>query len=402
VTQLLDRPRTSAPQVEPPESVAPLWVRGSFAAVWSAAVGLALLIVVALIDWAADSTSSASAGGAMRFAVDVWLAAGRTPLGVPGGHIAVAPLGLTILLGLLIARAASMLAKTAGLRDLGQVGVVAGSVAVPYAVISALLCLAGRSGSIHPSVGAAFVTEGLFAAVAAGAGALRGAGLFGAAWQRVPDEGRRVLRASGWSALVLVVGGSVLLVGSLFAHSGVIREVLDNYHGGTGVFAVVLLSILLVPNAVLFAVSYLTGTGFAVGAGASVGFTSAHVGAVPALPIIAAAPHGRAPVPVTAMCIVIAIAAGVTAAVLIERESERALTERMVTLAWTVGTLLVGAAILAALAGGPAGPGTLRAFGPSPWQVALSLGFEVGVVAAVVMFCRRWVAIARDLLGRGR
>jgi hypothetical protein len=401
MTDLLDRPRSASARraaAAEVESVAPLWARGAFAALWTAAAGLAVLIVIALIDWAADSNSAVSAGGAMRFATAVWLSAGRTPLSVPGGTITLAPLGLTLLLALLLARAASMLARTSGISELSEVGVVVASVAAPYAVLSALLCLVARTGSLRPSPGGAFVTEALIAVIASGAGALRGADLIRAGWERAPIELRRAAAAAGASGLVLVGGGAIVMVGSLFSHSGAISQMISGYNGGTGDFAVVLLSILLLPNAILFGAAYLTGTGFAVGAGTSVGFTSVHAGPVPALPILAAVPHGKAPLVVTALCIVFILVAGVVAAISVERGSDRSLPERMTTIASTPGVIAVGALVLAAIAGGPAGPGTLRAFGPSPWQVGLSVGFEIGVVSAVAVLGRHWVGIARELL----
>jgi hypothetical protein len=196
------------------------------------------------------------------------------------------------------------------------------------------------------------------------------------------------------------------MVGSLFSHSGAISQLLSGYNGGTGDFAVVLLSILLIPNAILFGAAYLTGTGFAVGTGTSVGFTSVHHGPIPALPILAAVPHGKAPIAVTAICIVVILAAGVVAAIAVDRGSERtgldrSLPERMTTIASMTGVIAIGSLVLAAIAGGPAGPGTLRAFGPSPWQVGLSVGFEIGVVSAVAVLGRHWVGIARESL-RGR
>lgn len=400
MTDLLERPRASAARNADAgdESVAPLWARGAFAALWTAAAGLAVLIVIALIDWAADSYSTASAGGAMRFAVVVWLAAGRASIAVPDGTIAVAPLGLTLLIGLLLARASSMLARSSGIRELGGVGVVVASIAAPYAVLSALLCLVARSGSLRPSPGGAFVTEGLIAVIATAIGALRGAGLTRTLWERLPLEARRAMTASGFAGLVLVGGGALLLVGSLFSHSGAIHELLSSYRGGTGVFAVVLLSIFLIPNAVLFAASYLTGTGFAIGAGTSIGFSAAHAGAMPALPILAAAPRTPAPWPVEVTCIGLITLAGIAAAASIDRQPDRTLPERLISLGWTVLAVALGSLILAALAGGPAGPGALRAFGPSPWQVGLSIGFEIGVVASVALLSRHWVALARRML----
>src|SRR6476619_3260019 len=68
------------------------WWRGSLAALWAVAVGVASLLVIALIAWAADSRTGASAAEAVRAALQIWLVAQRVPLHVAGGSIALAPL----------------------------------------------------------------------------------------------------------------------------------------------------------------------------------------------------------------------------------------------------------------------------------------------------------------------
>src|SRR5579875_1574844 len=114
MTQVLAPPRSSTrsrtkPQVAPIDAPADgsLWARGCLAAMWAVAVGVASLVVLVVAGWAADARSGASAGAAIRTALQLWLAAHRVPLAVPGGTLAVAPLGLTLLLLLLLSRAAA-------------------------------------------------------------------------------------------------------------------------------------------------------------------------------------------------------------------------------------------------------------------------------------------------------
>ena len=78
--------RTTA-AIERSVPAAPVWLRGVFAATWAVAVGVGSLVVLSLIVWAADSASGASAGDAMRFAIQIWLLAQRTPLRVAGGAL---------------------------------------------------------------------------------------------------------------------------------------------------------------------------------------------------------------------------------------------------------------------------------------------------------------------------
>src|SRR4029078_9625863 len=83
-----------------------VWGRGAVAALWVTAGGCAGLVVAVLRAWAADSRSGAGAGNAIRTALQLWLAAHRVPLHVEGGTIVLAPLGLTLGLGWVVARSA--------------------------------------------------------------------------------------------------------------------------------------------------------------------------------------------------------------------------------------------------------------------------------------------------------
>lgn len=368
---------------------------------WSVAVGLAVLIVVSLIVWAADSQSGVGAGGAMRFATVLWLAAHRTPLQVPDGTIAVAPLGLTLLLALLLARASSIIARTAECTELGDIAVVTVSVTVPYAILAAILAAVAHTGAIKPAAGAAFVTAGLLGAISAAAGALRGSGLSTVGWHRIPLAVRIGLRAAGKAAAVLLGGATLLTLGTMLAHLGAMKHILDSYSSGPGQFAIVVISLLLIPNAICFGLSYLTGIGFAVGSGTSFAPLAVHSGAVPALPVFAAVPHGRAPLPVVLCCAVVVLGSGLIAG-WPPSANRPAPREQLRTVAVMAATLGVGATIVAALAGGPAGPGLLSAVGPSPWQLALVLAGEVGVVALVVVAVHAWLDQARAMLAGRR
>jgi hypothetical protein len=67
-----------------------------------------------------------------------------------------------------------------------------------------------------------------------------------------------------------------------------------------------------------------------------------------------------------------------------------------------MGALALGTLVVAALMGGPAGPGRLAAVGPSPWQLALATSAEIGLVAVLVVVARAWIHQARALLAGRR
>jgi hypothetical protein len=372
------------------DQVASVWVRGAFGACWAVAVGLAALIVLALVVWAADPRSVAGAGAAIRLAGQLWLLAHRTPLRIDDGAISLPPLGLTLVLGMVVARAGAIVARSSKCADARELGVVVGSVTGPYAVLATVLAALTPSASIRPSVGAAFVCAALVGGLFATIGALCVTELAGQWWRAAPFDLRVSLDAAGASAGTLVGAASLLAVGSLLAHAHRFWVMLNAYPGGTGEFSMAVLSLLLLPNAVIFAVGYLVGPGFAIGAGTSVRLGGAQLGATPAMPLLAAVPAGRPPLPVVVCCIASVVVAGAVAGWRIARRPGITLGDRLRGAVVTGGVVGLGAAVLVGFAGGPAGPGRLGAVGPSPWQVGLAVAGEIAVVAAVVVLATSW------------
>jgi hypothetical protein len=404
VSDVLDRlrfqpARSAAARREPVGSV---WVRGAFAASWSVAVGVAALIVLALVVWAADSQSVASAGGAMRFAAQLWLLAHRTPLRVHGGSLTIPPLALTLVLGMLLARATAIVARGTSCTTAGELGTVVASVALPYAVLAAVLAAITQSSSFRPSVGAAFVCALLIGGLAATIGAARATGIAGQTWRSLPVDLRGAVGAAGASAVVLLAAAMLLAVGSLIVHAHEFGTLVSSYRSGPGEFSMLLLSLLMLPNAVLFALGYLVGPGFAIGAGTSVGYGGAHLGAVPAFPLLAAVPSGRAPWLLMTVAIAAVVAAGAAAGWRVARLTTLTVQERARSV-FVAGALLgTGAAILVGFAGGPAGPGRLSAVGPSPWQVGLTVAGEISLVALITVLAAAWTGLARKLASGSR
>ncbi|MBV9873033.1 MAG: hypothetical protein JO214_20660 [Frankiaceae bacterium] len=396
MSNVLDRPTVStraSAQVEPAVAV---WVRGAMAAAWAVAVGVACLVVLSLVVWAADSGSTANAAGAMRFAGQLWLLAHRVPMALPGGGaLTIPPLALTLLAGALVSRGAAIVARTTECADLRDVGTVTAAVTAPYAVLATIIAIATPSAALRPSVGAAFVCAVMVGGVAAAIGAFRGSGLARITWEAMSAEARVALEGAA-AATGVVFGASLLLaVGSLLAHSNDFGDLVNSYDGGAGEFAMVLLSALMLPNAMCFAVGYITGPGFAIGAGTSVTYGGSHLGAVPAFPLLAAVPSGPARWQIVVVFLATVVAAGVAAGWRVARADGLSMEERFRG-ALVAGAVLGGCcAVVVAFAGGPAGPGRLSAVGPSPWQVGLLVALEVSVVATITVVARQLIAKAR-------
>lgn len=338
----------------------------------------------------------------MRFAVALWLDAHRVPLAVPGGRIALAPLGLTLVLGALLARSAAAVARGAASQEPGAVVAMALAVTVPYAGIAAGLAVVARTSSIRPSPGAAAISAAVLCLIATSIGGCRGAGQWAPLWQRLPGAVRDGMRAAGAAAAVLIGTSTVLTVAALFHHADLVGNSIDGYSNGSGRFAIAAISLFLIPNAVLFTTSYLAGPGFAIGTGTTVNLGAVHVGATPALPVLAALPRGAAAWPVIALAVVSVLGAGLLAGWRIRQDAGDDVGGQLRAVLVTGLAMAGGAAALAAIAGGPFGPGRLSALGPSPWRVGLILGGEVAGVALVVVGIEAWWRLWRSLPGVAR
>ena len=402
MTQTLARPTAAAPRRRPAEAdaVSPLWLRSLGAALWTVAVGLAVLVVVALVVWSADSRTTSSAGDALRFAVTIWLAGQHAPLHVAGGSIAIAPLGLTLLLGALLTRFARVLSRDASSQDLGAVAAMVVAVSVPYAGLATGLAVVAKTDAIKPSIAGTFVATLIFALLATTVGGLRGAGQWRAIWDWLPDGLRVGAAAAAAAGAVLVGTSAVLTVAALVHHWSLVNNSLSGYGNGSGQFTMGLLSLWLVPNAALFTTAYLTGTGFALGAGSSVSLGAAHVGATPALPLLAAVPHHAAPVPVLMLAAVMCAGAAGFAGWRVRRDAGPELAPQVWAAIALAGVVAVGGGALAAVAGGPAGPGRLSAFGPSPLLVGLTIAAEVAGPVLVFVAAQAWWRMWRALPDR--
>jgi hypothetical protein len=103
-----------------------------------------------------------------------------------------------------------------------------------------------------------------------------------------------------------------------------------------------------------------------------------------------------------ALAIVSALGAGLLAGWRIRQDVGDELAAQVRVVLGTAVVLGAAAGLLAALAGGPFGPGRLAAVGPSPWQVGLVVGGEVAGVALVVVAIQAWWRLWRSLPGVAR
>lgn len=382
----------AGPPTTPPR---PLTLAGVLAAAQSAGLGVLAVMVLVLVGWATAADSDASASAAMAGALQVWLVAHHGELAIPGGTFSLAPLGLTLLPVALLHTATLRAGRAAAVT--GRRGVVAltSAVTATYAVLAVLVALLAPTDAVRPDPASAFLGAVLVAGLAGGTGAVRATGRWLVLWHRLPGLARLALPAAGAATAALLAGGALLAGLLLAAHherAGSLTTALDA--GAGGVLLLLLGCLLLVPDAALWALAFCAGPGFAVGTGTSVSPAGADLGAVPALPLLAALPQGEGTGPGW-VALAVPVAAGVLAGLVLRRTARRPGPPPVPALAgWRddvragglagLGTgLLVG--LLTGLSAGSAGPGRMAEVGPQWWLVSPAVAVEVALAAAATL-----------------
>ncbi|MEU8681547.1 DUF6350 family protein [Streptomyces sp. NPDC048611] len=387
--------------------------------VTAAGLGLGALTVAVLLLWVASPYPDSDPSRALRLAADLWLLAHggdlvRTaaPSGVP---VAVTPLLLAVLPVCLLHRAARhALATATDTPPAGLVPDTARTVA-PRTLLGALLTgyLLVVAGALLYTSGGGLRAEPL--SVLLCVPVTTAAVLAGTAWRllrhpapellpakvlrarsRAPHRLRvflggsrgaaarrgAVCRAGGAALGTLLAAGVLLTLLSLGLHAGRVREdLLQLAPDWAGRATVLLLCLVLLPNAAVWGAAYGLGPGFTVGADSAVSplGTSAHP-VLPQLPLLGGLPDAGPGNPLTWAVAVVPVAAGV----LLARQAARTATTPSTPGApWSwwatacVAALGAGVcglvmAVLAGLAGGALGTGALAAFGPSWWRTGLA------------------------------
>lgn len=380
----------------------PLVVTGGIAAGAAAASGLAVLTTLTAVGWitAPHVGLGSGLGGVLRTAALLWLVGHHVGFTVHGaGRIGLLPLGLVLLPGALLALAGRWVTRTSGIKNLRNVGYVAIALAFPYALLAGAIAVASRTPVAAPELWQAVIAAFLLAAVAGGLGAARGL----APWSRLaglmPPRPRSIVMGVLATGAVLTASGAVLAAGSLVTHAHQVRAASNALAPGPGGAVLLLLAQLAyIPNAIVWAVSYTLGPGFAFGTGTVVAPTGSALGPVPVFPMLAALPGGAHQGPAWLAFGVLAVPylAGILGGIVTVRIAPTVMLEAAPVWGFAAGGaagLLTGLA--AAFAGGPLGDGRLAAVGPSGIQVGLVAVIEIGVIAAIAAGAANWLILHR-------
>ena len=360
MTDLLSRPRekTDGPEVAGPR---PLAIGAALAGAAASLGTLVTCMAVALVGWfLADAGAHGQTTDALRVGADMWLVGHGSGLTVGGTPFHVVPLALSLFLLHVAWRAGRWAATTSAPpeddRATVMAGVVLGGV---YLVVTVVTCILAASPAATPGFGRAV----LGSLVVSGAGMLglaSGAGRLATWSQRVPGWLRSVAFGAAAGFLLLVAASAVLVAVRVALGLNGAATVLSELHLQPGDYVMyALVTLAVVPNAVLFGSAYLLGPGFAVGAGTAVSPSLVSLGPMPAFPLLSALPDSG-PTP-----------------------------------SWVVG--LVAVPVLAGAAGAVLAQ---RSYGVTAWDSAALRGFGCGLGAAVVTTLA--VALAGGSVGSDR
>lgn len=396
------QPAGEQPDEAQPKS-RPVALVGIAFAVWTAALGVAILICLTLTAWITAPHHDDAIRPAIATALQAWLLAQHAAITIGDGTVSVIPLGLTALLAALLVRAGRLTVRHSGGRDLLDAGTATLSLALPYAVLAALLTSPARAATVRPEPLQALAGAFVLAMVCGGLGALRETDHLRRIVALIPDDVRLAMRAGFSSSAVVLGGGALMVAAALAANADRAGELASATHGGySGAVLLSVVSLAYVPNVAAWAGAYALGPGFAVGAHTSVAVTGVTLGAVPSFPLLAPLPQTGSAAGAGWLAVLIPVGAGVLAGWLLTRGRtaptpaegapwwER---QGLPECAWGLAAGLTGGLVLAVLAwlsGGSLGAARMSVIGPSGGWVFVAGVLEIGVVAAATMWTLRW------------
>jgi Family of unknown function (DUF6350) len=375
-------------------------VTGAIAACAAAASGLAVLTTLTAVGWitAPHVGIGSGLGGVLQTAGLLWLVAHHVGFTVRGaGRIGMLPLGLVVVPGALLALAGRWVVRAGAVTRLRHVGYAAIALALPYALLAGALAVACRTAQAAPSVLQAVIASFLLALVAGGLGAARGLAPWSQLASLLPARPRSIVLGLLGSVAILFAAGAALAGGSLAVHLPEVRAASDVLGPGpTGAALLLLAQLAYVPNAMIWAVAYALGPGFAFGTGTVIAPTGSSLGAIPAFPMLAAMPSGARSAWLPILILAVPYLAGVFGGIVTVRITPTPTIEAAPLWGFLAGMAAGGlVGLAAAFSGGPLGDGRLAAVGPSGWQVGLVAMLQIGVTAALTAWAANWLILRR-------
>lgn len=367
------------------------------------AVGIGIPLAPLTVLWAVQFGFQVDWVAFWRAAGDSWLighgvdvaftlpASVTSALGVDAGaahfDVTLAALGFALLTLLLGTRAGRRVSETHH-RLLGQSAAI-----VTFAVLALVIALTTDAAGAHAELALAVVQPTAVFAAGVIIGSLRtprpegddtGSSLrdWIADWRPETREAfAAALRGTGVAVAGLVVVAALLVGVLLVAGYASIITLYESLHPGvTGGILLTLAQFALLPDAIIWAISWLVGPGFALGTGSSISPLSTSVGPLPSLPLLGALPHGD--LAWGFLGLIAPVVVGFLAGIAARRRLHAPSLVRALATGVGIG---LGAGLVTGLlcwfAAGSAGPGRLVDVGPDPLLNGALAALEIGVGA---------------------
>ena len=395
---LLARPARAASAPTPGR---PLVLIATLGGALAALAPLLVLVAVGVVGWfVSDAGVHGAPRDGMRAGALAWLAAHGSGISVAGARVTLVPLAVTAVcawstwrLGTRVGDAVSGHGPDADRISDGERDWTVPSAVllffVGYAVVGVVVGTLAATAGTAPST-ARVVGWSLLLSLAVAAPAIATASGRAAIWATFTPPALRSGAVVCRSVLVAFLGVSALVVlGSLAVDLGEAATMVAQLHTSPGEATLYsLVNAAFVPNAALFAGSYLLGPGFAVGGATLVSPGLVVLGPLPVFPLLAALPAaGPTPGWVVALVAVPPVVAALATARVLRRRPTLRWDEA--ALAGCGGGIAAGVllTVLAAVAGGAAGPGRMQHVGPHVFDLlvhaitAFGVGGLVGALA---------------------
>lgn len=320
---------------------------------------------------------------------------------LPGANLAfvvsIAPLAFALLTFLLATRLGRRTVEI-GARFTGPITAIA-----TFAGLNALIVLLTMTPGAMPSLWRGFVLPPLIFALGVIVGARGEIGRSGGAAEKVQERVTGWARAldNHWRAVItLSFRAAAGMLASLAGIAAVVLAVLIIVNfprmvalyegvqaGPGGSFVITLAQIMLIPNFVIWVISWLTGAGFAIGVGSSVSPLGTQLGPIPSLPVFGVIPEGDIVGGYAWLVIPVALTLVWTIAMrrqLVVRLGGPHLGGWAIMAALLTTVMATGIAMaLAWIASGAGGPGRLSEVGVVPWQMGIWIFIEVGIASLI-------------------
>ena len=326
----------------------------------TALIGLLVAALGGFVIWIDDPTLSFPA--VIAGAVSVWLAAHGAGITIDSVDVTFVPLGLPILISAvgryLISRFKPSPDRQSVMLMVVGYGLIVFAFAIIFSVAHPLRALFGALLILSLAVLVAFREDFK---------------------TKIPKRFESAVRGIFLSLLIVAAGGLTVLATSLLVHRETFSQMWwANSPNAIGFVFMLLLTLVMVPNISLWAISVMLGPGFALGAQTGVDFGGSQLVAVPSIPIFAAVPpSGGFGTAVFALALIPLVAAGVAGW---HGSGDGSLAKKIGSGALTglaSGGLLSGAL---AISGGAIGPELMSQTGPNPLSASAfaALIFTVG------------------------